>query len=82
MIPGSSLLVLAVSLGFSPLSPTRYVSMDNRQSGPDGHYYPLKNAPANFNHLIWRGANECVFSHRDNHFKPFAVETLPAIRAG
>jgi hypothetical protein len=38
--------------------------MDNT-SEPDGHYYPLNSAPANFNQLIWRGAIEHMFSHRD-----------------
>ena len=48
-----------------PLSPTRVLHMDNRHSEPDGHYYPLKHPAAVTNHLLWRGANEHMFSHRD-----------------
>jgi hypothetical protein len=48
-----------------PLSPTRYLTMDNRHSEPDGHYYPLNNPAANMNLLVWRNANEHIFSHRD-----------------
>ena len=48
-----------------PLSPTRYLHLDNRHSEPDGHYYPLKQPAANVNLLLWRSANEYMFAHRD-----------------
>ncbi|GFE84413.1 hypothetical protein GCM10011487_64130 [Steroidobacter agaridevorans] len=48
-----------------PLSPTRVLMMDNRQSEPNGHYYPLKERPGCFNSTLWRNAIEHMFSHRD-----------------
>lgn len=46
-----------------PLSPTRVLIMDNRHCEPDGHYYPVHD-PASINMLLWREANEYMFSHR------------------
>jgi hypothetical protein len=49
-----------------PLSPTRVLLLDHKLTEPDGQYYPL--SPGNegpLNCLIWRGANEFMYSSRD-----------------
>jgi hypothetical protein len=48
-----------------PLSPTRVLHMDNRHGEPDGEYCPLKHPASVTNGLLWRAANEHMFSHRD-----------------
>ena len=48
-----------------PLSPTRVLSLDNRKSEPDGHYYPNNPGPEASNLLVWRNATKYMFSHRD-----------------
>lgn len=47
-----------------PLSPMRMLLLDHRYSEPDARYYPLKCDPASMNGLIWREANEHMFSSR------------------
>ncbi len=48
-----------------PISPTRLLIMDNRMTEPAGQYYPTKDGVAPWNLLLWREANEYMFSHRD-----------------
>ena len=48
-----------------PLSPTRCLHLDNRHNEPDGQYYPLNDTAPSTNLLLWRHANEHLFSHRD-----------------
>jgi hypothetical protein len=46
-----------------PLSPTRILLLDHKLNEPDGQYYPLKDGVgAAFNGLLWRNANEHMFS--------------------
>ncbi|WP_368389280.1 DUF4238 domain-containing protein [Mesorhizobium sp. LMG 17147] len=47
-----------------PLSPTRILYLDNRQSEPDAQYYALGGKGESQNLLIWRNAIEHMFSHR------------------
>jgi hypothetical protein len=47
-----------------PLSPTRILTMDNRQGEPDGQYRPLRQAPGSLNCLIWHNAIEHMFAPR------------------
>lgn len=47
-----------------PLSPTRALCMDHRHEEPANQYYPLKDDGSTINLLLWRQANEYMFSHR------------------
>lgn len=47
-----------------PLSPTRLLNMDNRHGEPSNQYYALNEDSSSANLLIWRHANEFMFSHR------------------
>jgi hypothetical protein len=47
-----------------PLSPTRLLNMDNRHGEPGNQYYALNDDGSSANLLIWRHANEFMFSHR------------------
>lgn len=48
-----------------PLSPTRILCMDNLHDQPANQYYPLNHDPSSTNLLLWRGANDHMFSHCD-----------------
>ena len=48
-----------------PISPTRLLSFDNLASEPANQYYALKGNGGAQNLLIWRNANEHMFSHRN-----------------
>ncbi|WP_257385056.1 DUF4238 domain-containing protein [Tahibacter caeni] len=48
-----------------PISPARLLLFDNRTSEPANQYYPLKGNGGAHNLLIWRNANEHMFSHRN-----------------
>lgn len=47
-----------------PLSPTRALCMDHLHHEPANQYYPLKGDGSVVNLLLWRQANEYMFSHR------------------
>jgi len=47
-----------------PLSPTRLLNMDNRHHEPGNQYYALNDDGSSANMMIWRQANEYMFSHR------------------
>lgn len=47
-----------------PISPTRMLHLDNRHEEEDGHYYRVSDDGSAANLLVWRGANEYMFSHR------------------
>jgi hypothetical protein len=47
-----------------PLSPTRLLNMDNRHHEPGKQYYALNDDGSSANLMIWRQANEYMFSHR------------------
>jgi hypothetical protein len=47
-----------------PLSPTRLLNMDNRHEEPGNQYYALNDDGSSANLMIWRHANEYMFSHR------------------
>lgn len=48
-----------------PLSPTRVLSFDHLQHEPANRYYPVSDAGAAQNYLMWRGAVEHMFCHRN-----------------
>lgn len=50
-----------------PLSPTRLLNMDNHHGEPGSRYYALRDHGSSANLLIWRQANEYMFSHRHPH---------------
>lgn len=47
-----------------PLSPTHLLCLDNRHGEPDGGLYPMRYNPASMNNLLWRNADQYMFSHR------------------
>jgi hypothetical protein len=53
------------TLIFFPLSPTRLLVMDHNHKEPSGQYYPLAANPGSMNMLLFREANEYLFSSRD-----------------
>lgn len=48
-----------------PISPTRALHMDHRHGELDNEYYEVQHDGAAINMLVWRHANEYMFSQRD-----------------